>query len=376
MFCWNAVIALALLGTVTEIGALNISTDPRPYAGEEVYVEVWSARTHKFAGYLQSCGDGDDQPHVCAYTPKKTLFIGKYGDVTTLGSVSFTMEDPAKIQEKKDLHYITPNWWQPYNGNMIWTHGDSDYIVTWDEAEWDLTGGKKPIQYNTPYYMKEHRWNQYLRMVYADTFCMRDAGKWCIGTYNQDQSKDQIYIKIQSLDAQCKANKVSGQWVYQYTIPAATTETWKEGTEKKYTESKTEQWTQSVSITTELSWEFLGMGGKIDITAAVAHSTTNAYSHEWATTTEHDFSVTWSQDMVGKAAWQFKFDEYDTCHHKENTLTREYAVTEGQWRQPCCVPGWSVDAPHYTTCHSKETMTKDGEKFGCKVAGTSDVVHV
>jgi len=177
----------------------------------------------------------------------------------------------------------------------------------------------------------------------------------------------------------CSATEVKGGWVYRFTVTGATSETLYHGTEKAHSESKTEQWGHSVSATTAVAWifEFDGnpvIGGGV-ISGTAAWETSKRYSDEWSTSETHSFTVSFpkSKEYQGKAVWQFQFAITDSCRHIETSLTREYALTQTREQQPCCIPGFTADAPWYTTCLSAESMIKNGTALGCKVNATQHV---
>lgn len=167
----------------------------------------------------------------------------------------------------------------------------------------------------------------------------------------------------------CRAKHTSGQWKYRYTIPGAVTETWKHGTAKTYSQSKTEEWSESVSIAVDTSFKFLGIGADITVTSTFSHQFSEAYSSEWSTTDEHDFQVAWPKKDIGKASWQFVVSELDNCGHQEETLLKEFAITPNRLMEPCCLPGYSFDAPYYTKCAKgamlpkKECSSQQGSLF-------------
>merc|ERR1712228_112467 len=134
------------------------------------------------------------------------------------------------------------------------------------------------------------------------------------------------------------------------------------------TESKTEEWSESVTVTVQQGWSLDGNAGSASISSTIGHKTANTYSNEWSTSTEHDFSVSFGKEDVGKAAWQFRFSPKDSCGHTEETLTKEFALPENAAREPCCVPGYATDAPAYKTCTSQDVMVKGGLAAGCSVA--------
>jgi len=172
----------------------------------------------------------------------------------------------------------------------------------------------------------------------------------------------------------CTVNRSTSQWQYRYTISGSVTETWKHGTSKRHEESKTETWDESMTISVSQSFGFLGMGGEITITGSLAHSTAREFQDEWSTTDEQEFSVTWDKSDIGKASWQFIWNEFDTCSHEEHTKTREFAVTANRLDEPCCLPGYATDAPHYKVCLSEEVMVANGKDHGCSVQGAIVVV--
>jgi len=158
----------------------------------------------------------------------------------------------------------------------------------------------------------------------------------------------------------CRANATTGHWQYRYTIPGAVTETWRHGTTKTYSESKTDEWSESVSVAVDAGFKFLGVGVDTTVTTEFSHQFSQTYSNEWSTTDEHDFQVTWSEKDIGRASWQFVVNELDTCGHQEESLLREFAITPNRLSEPCCLPGYSFDAPYYTKCAKGAMLPKKG----------------
>ena len=188
------------------------------------------------------------------------------------------------------------------------------------------------------------------------------------GDLNQSAGGKDIWVCIKH---GCIATEVQGRWAPHGTIVGQITETWEHGTSKTHAESKTEDWSQSVSITVTQGWSLFGQGGSASITGTISHSTSNTYSREWTVDEKYTFQLTWPQEYKGKASWQFRFESSDTCSHREDTFTREFAVTEGQFRPPCCVPGYALDAPYYTICRDRSVMIANGEQYGCSVGKSS-----
>ena len=175
----------------------------------------------------------------------------------------------------------------------------------------------------------------------------------------------------------CSAKSVKGYWRYRYTIPTDNTETWKHGSLKKYQDSKTEEWSDSVTIKVELGFEIEGFDLGFSVGPTLGHKFAETYSQEWSVSEEYDFTFRWSGQDVGKASWQFVVDTLDTCGHKERALLQEFAVTPNREREPCCLPGYGVDMPYYTRCVSKEYLMPNAEKHGCTAdSRTQEVIQV
>jgi hypothetical protein len=192
------------------------------------------------------------------------------------------------------------------------------------------------------------------------------------GDFNQGAKGKYIYLCFSRV---CSATGVTGQWEQRYVISAPTQETWMHGTEKKYSESKSEEWSQTVTAQVGATWSLLGAEGSVSITKEVAHETSQSYQDEWSVNDQQTFSITWGKEDVGKQAWQFVFYPTDSCGHTEETLVKNYALTEGAFRMPCCAPGYGIDMPFYTTCFSKDVMVPGVQ--GCKVKGeTNETVMV
>jgi len=190
-----------------------------------------------------------------------------------------------------------------------------------------------------------------------------------------------FYIGPPPRSGGCKASSVHGKWAYVFTPGSPVDETFKYGTAKTDGHTQTKQWSESVTTTVAQKWSLWGQEGSITISGQIAHATSSSYSHTFSTTTEQEWTVHFNEHAVGKAVWQFQFTTRDSCTHVVDTRVKEYAITENRIRPPCCVPGYSTDAPKYRTCTSKEAMVPDGARHGCKVAnffrggGGTVVVH-
>lgn len=178
---------------------------------------------------------------------------------------------------------------------------------------------------------------------------------------------DDLQMPYAPPPAPCTATDVKGHWEYQFTVAGATTQKWSHGTHKTESNTKTQAWDESVTTTVSQGFSLVGNGGSVQISGTVAHQTSQTFQSEWGTSDTQEFDVTFDKSDVGKAAWQFVFSPTDSCGNAVTSLTKEFALTEGQFRQPCCVPGWATDAPAYKSCSTQDAMIANGEAEGCKV---------
>lgn len=191
------------------------------------------------------------------------------------------------------------------------------------------------------------------------------------GDFNRHAGGKYIFLCQKPL---CLAESVKGSWTSKYTISSQGSETWRHGTSMTHGNSKTEEWSSSVTRTVNTGFELEGISASTEISSTIGHSTSNTYSQEWTTNDEHAFTVTWGPNAVGLNAWQFIFAPYDSCGYTEQSKTQQYALTEGAWRPPCCLPGYATDAPSYSKCHSADVMIPDGGQH-CAVASTLELAE-
>lgn len=153
--------------------------------------------------------------------------------------------------------------------------------------------------------------------------------------------------------AKCQAQHVSGYWRYLFLTPGKTTLTLKHGTNKRYEESKSQEWSHSVSAKASTSFTIKGI---VDISFEAGYefrtSATQSYANEWSSNKEESWSVEFADSDKGKALWQFVMGVKDTCHHEEVVLLREYALTPKKDDPPCCLPGHTLDGASYGNCSS------------------------
>jgi hypothetical protein len=154
----------------------------------------------------------------------------------------------------------------------------------------------------------------------------------------------------------CSANAASGDWIAHEVIEGQVTYTLEHGTAKKHSESKTKEWSKSVTTTVGAKFSF----ASASVATTIGQSTSKSYSNEWSSSTTVSYSVTFPDSDAGKQLWQYVININDDCSHSEQTLTKDYALTEGRWQKPCCPAGYG-DKGHgsdYQTCHSPAKKAK------------------
>merc|ERR1712127_810106 len=154
----------------------------------------------------------------------------------------------------------------------------------------------------------------------------------------------------------CSASNANGDWIAHEVIQAEVTYTYQHGTAKKHTESKSKEWSQSVTTAVTSKFEF----GSVSVSNEIGHKTVDSYSNEWSSNSLSSYQVTFKDKDDGKQLWQYVINIKDDCTHTEETFTRDYALTAGKWQKPCCPPGYGGQGhtTDYQSCHSPAKKAK------------------
>jgi hypothetical protein len=99
-------------------------------------------------------------------------------------------------------------------------------------------------------------------------------------------------------------------------------------------------------------FEAKGLGFSAEVSHEVAEQVADSVSESLATSDTHSIQYQPTDQKTGKTLWQFVFKATDSCNYEETIGTRAFAFTEGAFREPCCLPGWAIDAPAYTQCRA------------------------
>lgn len=139
--------------------------------------------------------------------------------------------------------------------------------------------------------------------------------------------------------------KVSGQWRRISCTDAETKVKYSWGVETTSTSSwsRTEKWSQAVSLTASLSGVVVGIAGSINLSASSSHSLEETTSGSWSQTTTENTSVEFTQPAE-TCSWHWRTTITDSCGQK-TADTKDFILTSGSSRgnSPCCLPGLEMD---------------------------------
>merc|ERR1712216_321563 len=110
--------------------------------------------------------------------------------------------------------------------------------------------------------------------------------------------------------------------------------------------------------------------GSVTVTSTIGHEFAKTYQEDFSSNNQQDFTVQFGASDRGKAAWQWVFESVDTCGKEETTLVREMAVTPNRLMQPCCMPGFALNARDgYNNCLEAQYVMPNVnvKRSGCTV---------
>jgi len=168
----------------------------------------------------------------------------------------------------------------------------------------------------------------------------------------------------------CTPTSATGRWEYQHVLAGSTTDSIMRGTTKTHDEQKTETWSEKVTRTVSEKLGVEGNGGKVSTSVEIGHEQSNMYASEWAKKEEEKYDITFDKSYEGKVLWQWQITVKDNCGTTV-PKTRDYAITDGAYQQPRCVPGYALDGLAYQKCHDA-THTLPG--FSGAAARTESMV--
>jgi len=117
----------------------------------------------------------------------------------------------------------------------------------------------------------------------------------------------------------------------------------------------TEEWAHKATAEAQQGFKVFGYDGHVTVTGEAAYTITSSYTSTFqeTVTTEKDF------DFPAGVVWQWQFEITDVCGNT-TAMNEDFAVSEGLYAPPCCLPGYAVDIKNYSgACHP----TRDGKVF-------------
>ena len=200
------------------------------------------------------------------------------------------------------------------------------------------------------------------KVDYANSYFhgMRCSGKYC--------DNKQAYVC--DSQPQCLVSSAEGYWQQRRTIASAQTETLSWGLEATHETSTTKEWSSSMSTTVTAGFEAKGFGFSAEVSHEVAKQVGESVSAALTTTETHEIEYQYTDANIGQTLWQFVFKSRDSCSYEETVATKQFAFTEGAFREPCCLPGWALDAPAYTQCRAGGLISNSHDCTAVSLMGT------
>jgi len=148
----------------------------------------------------------------------------------------------------------------------------------------------------------------------------------------------------------CTPSLTSGHWQYLRGLAGSQTTTIKRGTTKTRDEQKTTTWSEKVTRTVTEKMMVEGSGEKYATSVEIGHEQANMYASEWSKNKEYDLEITFDKSYSGKVLWQWQFTVHDSCG-TTTPKTPDYAITNGAYEPPKCLPGYATDGLGYQKCY-------------------------
>lgn len=138
---------------------------------------------------------------------------------------------------------------------------------------------------------------------------------------------------------------VRGKWQPLHALQKETEYTFKHGTTKTQSVTKSSEW--SSSVTGSVNKGFFG------VSATLATKLVSSHEKEWSVS--ETLSVRQLFEFVkGRQMylWQWQYEVGTSTAETVMTKTLDYALTAGRWEGPKCAPGYCKDQPRCQVCES------------------------
>lgn len=171
---------------------------------------------------------------------------------------------------------------------------------------------------------------------------------------------DNMQFYVCDLKQRCEVESAFGTWKYIETISGSLSFTYKWGITDGGEHTKTKEWQDSMTASISTGFNILVLSGEASISRTTAMREAEVYKEAWTRTEGGERTLSFEKSEIGNVLWKWEFYARDSCSGNTNTeiVTRDYAITEGAWREPCCLPGYGLDH-HYKQCHSNLISKED-----------------
>lgn len=145
---------------------------------------------------------------------------------------------------------------------------------------------------------------------------------------------------------------VSGRWVNIQSTPGPSSLSVTVGMDRSYTTENTSTWANTVTTQTQAGFKAFGFGTQVTVTGETSQTLGTSLSGTFQETTTMQREFDFSAGVV----WQWQMIPDSVCG-QASVLTSNFAVTEGLYDPPCCLPGYALDITKYQQCHAASDGT-------------------
>jgi len=192
--------------------------------------------------------------------------------------------------------------------------------------------------------------------------------QWCYGSKTDSKhqpplnpSNGQQYGKQVWFNGACSSvtpplcqciTDVSGRWVNIQSNPGPSTLSVTVGVDRSYTTASTSTWSNSVTTQTQAGFKAFGIGTQVTVTGETSQTIGSSLSETFQETT----TVQQEFDFPAGVVWQWQMIPDSPCG-QASVLTSNFAVTDGLYDPPCCLPGYALNISTYQQCHAASDGT-------------------
>lgn len=257
-------------------------------------------------------------------------------------------EEPCSTGGFKLVHW-SGKCVNPSGGSATPSDGTALVYHTSCDGDAKLCFQKVPDPETPGYFALQHKHTGKVVNPEGGSSSPKDNTKLVLYTYSQHVETKLLLTESTG----CEPTAASGRWVYLRTLAGDQTSTMKVGTKKSHKEQQSETWASETTATVAAGIKLFGAKGQSKISTTEGHSESSKYSDVWSQNTEEEFQISFDQSYEGKALWQWQITIEDSCGGTV-PKTEDFAITQGNFEPPKCLPGWKTDKIEYQQCHDAE----------------------